>query len=376
MKSSFFKLGLLVIVAVAGAACTSNVPAPVEDRSVSKPTASTSPNPRGAAPVVDARPPTGAVTSPNTAAMTGPTHTVQRGENLLGIAVAYNVNYRDLAEWNGLANPSAISVGQVLRVTAPEGWIRGATSADSAALKPSTAVSGAVTTAAVKPPTTIEAKPIGSEAAPNSTTPTTSAPAASATPTTSTTPATPITAPTKSEPKANKVPYSDSTLAQMSDSAAPAATSTPAITPAPTTTNPTTSSPASPPTSASTSPTGALQLGWPTKETKVLRGFSEQNKGLNLAGKKGDAVLAAGTGKVLLASTLRGYGKIVIVQHDSQYLTAYAHNDKLLVKEGQQVKRGERIAEMGNSGSEQVMLHFEVRKGGVPIDPTPFLPKQ
>lgn len=88
----------------------------------------------------------------------------------------------------------------------------------------------------------------------------------------------------------------------------------------------------------------------------------------------GQAVLASESGKVVYAgSGLRGYGKMIIVKHNSAFLTAYAHNSKLLVKEGDAVRRGEKIAEMGNSDAEQVKLHFEWRKFGKPVDPTKFI---
>ena len=91
----------------------------------------------------------------------------------------------------------------------------------------------------------------------------------------------------------------------------------------------------------------------------------------------GDPVLAASDGKVVYAgSGLRGYGELVIVKHNATFLSAYAHNRKILVKEGQQVTKGQKIAEMGNTDSETVKLHFEIRKQGKPIDPMLYLPKR
>jgi len=114
---------------------------------------------------------------------------------------------------------------------------------------------------------------------------------------------------------------------------------------------------------------------WPTS-TSVGAGFDEQrNKGLAFFGKPGDAVLAAADGRVVYAgSGLRGYGNLVIIKHNATYLTAYAHNQTLLVKEDQAVRKGQKIAEMGSSDAEQVKLHFEVRKLGKPIDPAKVLP--
>ena len=108
----------------------------------------------------------------------------------------------------------------------------------------------------------------------------------------------------------------------------------------------------------------------------VLAGFDEvKNKGIDIAGKAGDPVLAAADGKVVYAgSGLRGYGNLVILKHNNTYLTAYAHNQSLLVKEDQAIKRGQKIAEMGNSDADQVKLHFEIRRQGKPVDPAKYLP--
>jgi lipoprotein NlpD len=115
--------------------------------------------------------------------------------------------------------------------------------------------------------------------------------------------------------------------------------------------------------------------GWPASGP-VLSGFDEsRQKGLSIAGKAGDPVLAAADGRVVYAgSGLRGYGNLVIVKHNNTYLTAYAHNQTLLVKEDQVVRRGQKIAEMGSSDSDRVQLHFEIRRQGKPVDPAKLLP--
>ena len=98
-------------------------------------------------------------------------------------------------------------------------------------------------------------------------------------------------------------------------------------------------------------------------------------KGLVIGGKAGDPVLAAADGRVVYAgSGLRGYGNLIILKHNSTYLTAYAHNQTLLVKEEQAVRRGQKIAEMGSTDADSVKLHFEIRKQGKPIDPAKLLP--
>ncbi|MBI5255290.1 MAG: peptidoglycan DD-metalloendopeptidase family protein [Burkholderiales bacterium] len=114
---------------------------------------------------------------------------------------------------------------------------------------------------------------------------------------------------------------------------------------------------------------------WPASG-QVAAGFEEgRSKGLAILGKAGDPVLAAADGRVVYAgSGLRGYGNLVIVKHNNTYLTAYAHNQTLLVKEDQVVRRGQRIAEMGSSDADRVQLHFEIRRQGKPIDPSRLLP--
>jgi lipoprotein NlpD len=108
----------------------------------------------------------------------------------------------------------------------------------------------------------------------------------------------------------------------------------------------------------------------------VVATFDEaRNKGVAITGRPGDPVVAAADGRVVYAgSGLRGYGNLVIVKHNNTYLTAYAHNQALLVKEDQVVRRGQKIAEMGSSDAERVQLHFEIRKQGKPVDPAKLLP--
>jgi lipoprotein NlpD len=114
---------------------------------------------------------------------------------------------------------------------------------------------------------------------------------------------------------------------------------------------------------------------WPGKGT-VINGFDEsKNKGLDISGAAGDPVVAAAEGRVVYAgSGLRGYGNLIILKHNNTYLSAYAHNQTLLVKEDQTVKKGQKIAEMGNTDADRVKLHFEVRRQGKPVDPSKYLP--
>jgi len=116
---------------------------------------------------------------------------------------------------------------------------------------------------------------------------------------------------------------------------------------------------------------------WPVKG-KIVNPFNENagKKGVDIAGKRGQTIAAAANGRVVYqGGGLRGYGQLIIVKHSDDFLSAYAHNDKIHVKEGDQVKRGQKIAEMGNTGTDQVKLHFEIRHRGVPVDPLRYLPK-
>jgi lipoprotein NlpD len=141
--------------------------------------------------------------------------------------------------------------------------------------------------------------------------------------------------------------------------------------------------PAKPPAPVTASPTppaaaaGDEDVGWiwPAQGT-LIAGFDEaKNKGLDIGGKAGDAVLAAADGRVVYAGAgLRGYGNLIILKHNNTYLTAYAHNRTLLVKEDQSVQKGQKIAEMGNSDADRVKLHFEIRRQGKPVDPARYLP--
>ena len=116
-----------------------------------------------------------------------------------------------------------------------------------------------------------------------------------------------------------------------------------------------------------------IRLSWPAKG-KVSAEFNETNKGIDIAGKVGEPILAASEGKVVYAgNSLRGYGNLVIIKHDNTYLTAYAHNSKLVVKEGDAVRKGQKIAEMGDTDATSPKLHFELRVNGKPVNPTPYL---
>ena len=132
--------------------------------------------------------------------------------------------------------------------------------------------------------------------------------------------------------------------------------------------------PIAPPATAAVADEG-LGFIWPSNGS-LIGGFDEsKNKGLDISGKAGDAVMASADGQVVYAGAgLRGYGNLIILKHNNTFLTAYAHNQKLLVKEDQKVRKGEKIAEMGSTDADRVKLHFEVRRQGKPVDPAKFLP--
>lgn len=132
--------------------------------------------------------------------------------------------------------------------------------------------------------------------------------------------------------------------------------------------------------SASSAPAAnasGLSFVWPANGP-LLAGFNEAtNKGYDIGGNAGDPVMAASDGRVVYAGAgLRGYGNLIILKHNDQYLTAYAHNRALLVKEDQTVKKGQKIAEMGNTDADRVKLHFEVRRQGKPVNPAGYLPRR
>lgn len=163
---------------------------------------------------------------------------------------------------------------------------------------------------------------------------------------------------------------------RLSDSQSPPAVARTSSTPTQTAQTTQTSSP---PASTESSPTRAsdaslISWGWPAKG-KIIQGFTTTTKGIDIAGTAGDPIEAAADGKVIFAGDgPRGLGNLIIVDHSNGFITAYAHNKSLLVKEGQTVKRGTKVAEMGQSDTTSVRLHFEVRRSGTPVDPLQYLP--
>jgi lipoprotein NlpD len=312
------RLAIFAMVLVL-ASCAARRPAPVTDRMVAPP----------GPPVVEA-PPAQEVPVDKPV----PTHVVKRGETLVGIALQHGLDYRELAAWNNVTNPNRIETGQVLVLAAPAGMA---------------ALAAPVTTPLVQAAPPIEARPLANTAA------------------------------SKVEPRATKVPFTERALAQMSaaDTAGLPVGPTPgavAEAPLPAPPPPTPPTPAAEPEKSTGTDNEDVDWMWPAKG-KVLAPFTEAGKGVDISGRKGAPVLAAAGGRVVYAGAgLRGYGKLVIIKHNNTWLSAYAHNENLLVKEQQDVKKGQKIAEMGSSDTDQVKLHFEVRRQGKPVDPARILP--
>ena len=321
------RLALMIILAASIAACsTTRTVAPVVERAgTPRSTIASKPRPVEAAPVA------------------GPGYyTVRKGDTLNRIAQEFNQNFRDIVIWNNLTSPNDIKVDQVLRVAPPDA---------AGAPAPGTAQTGSVATSSG-----VEIRPLG---APSATPATPATPAAGA----------PAAVPgaNKTWPRGDKRPYSESAWAELQkpDSAPPA----PSAPPVPRSGEKAIDKPAD----AARVPDDGLAWMWPA-EGRVIGTFDGGRKGIDIAGKMGQPVLAAGNGTVLYASSVRGYGNLVIVKHSNNLLSAYAHNKAILVKEGQAVSKGQRIAEMGNSDTDTVKLHFEIRQQGKPVDPSKFLP--
>jgi len=317
MRIALFALSLL-LASVLGA-CTSVPlsPVPVEQKSFQKLTTGQS-----APPATVAAAPAGIATAASASLAGQPGYyTVQPGDTLRRIALQYGTTWQALAQWNNLADPNVIEVGQVLRVTPPH---------------------GATQTAEASAPPLPSGSPAQSFAV---------------------TPLAPV-APVK--------PATDATAAPAAKPSAPPILPRPAAsaTPAP-------SGPAVMASNLTTVTHDGIVWSWPTSG-KIIQGFNgTTSKGIDIAGNLGDPIYAAAGGRVVYAgSELRGFGKLIIIKHNDDFISVYAHNNVMLVKEGEAVKRGQKIAEMGSTDAPRVELHFEIRLRGKSIDPVGLLPKQ
>ena len=247
------------------------------------------------------------------------TYTVKRGETLYGIALDHGLDYRELAEWNGISNPNVIRVGDTLRLRAP------ATAAAS---------DGAVQVKPVTSAGALESRPLGA------------GPGAAS---------------------AAKKP-DEATIARIEPRRPE-----PEPKPKP--------KPEAPPPGVKPEAQGdddeKVDWSWPVAGRIVARFADPANKGVDISAKFGDPVLASAPGRVVYSgSGLRGYGKLIIIKHNPTYLSAYAHNNQVLVKEGQSVAKGQKIGEVGSTDADAPKLHFEIRRLGKPVDPLKFLPER
>jgi lipoprotein NlpD len=348
MKTHFFESarrlsawGAAAIALVLAGCASRPVPAPVEDRPVRSAPGSSRTTPPPATPPV-ATPPRPAGAPAATAAPAAPApaaepadatprpgfYTVRPGDTLGRIALDHGQSWRDLARWNGLENPNLIEVGQQLRVIPPG------------------AEPGAAMARPVTPAGRVESRPLDGRATASA-----AGPAAPG----STPGAQPGATSSAAAAPGVPAPPAVATGAQAAGASPGAASASPAPT---------------------RDPDEDVAWAWPAAGP-LLAGYDEarQAKGLAIGGKTGDPVLAAADGRVVYAgSGLRGYGNLVIVKHNALFLSAYAHNQTLLVKEDQVVRRGQKIAEMGASEADRVQLHFEIRRQGRPVDPARLLP--
>lgn len=280
-------------------------------------------------------------------------YTVRKGDTLYGIAINHGVDYKKLTEWNDIVDPNSIVPGQKIRLIKPV----------VAESKPTLyALPQQPITASIEPDSPLTEPPqidypennrdrvAGSDKV-------------------------------KTSPKALKLPYSEQNAARLQDPGANLSATQPM--PSPASVVPEDNS-AKLEVARQTEPSGLEQSAvqatgdwiWPTNG-KVLSHFSKNSKGVKIAGQPGQPVVASAAGVVVYSgSGLRGYGNLIIIKHDDTFLTAYAHNNKLLVKEGEAVVKGQKIAEMGNTDSDTVQLHFEIRKNSKPVDPLEYLPNQ
>jgi len=280
MKKPAAALIATAIVVVAAGCASRPTGAPVSERNPTRPAAPASSPTAQSTPVPGATP--------------QGFYQVKKGDTLYSIALEHGADYREVAQWNYLDDPTRIRVGQLLRVTAPN---------DRPTVKPA-AGSGRV-----------EAKPLESR------------------------PLQPASAPGAEPTKLARV------------------------------------EPQKPAASEPSHTEAAADFIWPVKG-KVIAGFSEpRSKGIDIDGKLGEPVVAAAPGRVTyIGSGIPGLGKLVVIKHENGFITVYAHNREILVKEQQTVARGQRIAELGSTDSDRPKLHFQIRKGASPVDPLRYLP--
>ncbi|MGB4811757.1 MAG: peptidoglycan DD-metalloendopeptidase family protein [Methylophilaceae bacterium] len=288
-------------------------------------------------------------------------YVVKKGDNLLRISLELGYYYKDIAQANNIAEPYPIQVGQVLQLKSLKE--KSAAEAGNASQTTTSANSNddgvVITPINTEPVTNTTAKPVETQ--------------------------TVVVA--ISEPKGIREPYSEVALrtplptpkivlenteiTKVDTSKEVSSATKPTVNTEASTNTATTSQPEEKSNTESTDNTAWI---WPTKG-KVIAGFNQAgNKGIDIGGTMGQAVIASAAGKVIYSgSDLRGYGKLVIIKHNTDYLSVYAHNSVILVKEGQMISKGQKIAEMGNTDTNGVKLHFEIRRQGKSVDPSKYL---
>ena len=258
------------------------------------------------------------------------TYMVNRGDTLYSISWRYGLDYREVAKWNNVNERFQIFPGQVLQLTSP-----------------SSATGTRVASATISPVSSPSSQSQSSSQPDRSTTQ------------------------QQTQTSSNQQPVSQQPSSQRPVSQQP--------TPQQQSRQQTSPQPAASPPQQPVVTSGQPVWRWPANG-QIIRRFSAAeggNKGIDIAGQLGDPVVAAADGRVVYAgSGLLGYGNLVIINHNREFLSAYAHNSRILVSENDMVKAGDKIAEMGQSGTDRVQLHFEIRRNGRPVDPLVHLPRR
>jgi lipoprotein NlpD len=282
----------------------------------------------------------------------GRQHLINAGETLYAVAWMYDLDFAALAQANNLSEPYALTPGQTLTVDLRGKALANNRNNDVSAASSTASNSGAVAVAA---PAAAVAAPLKRSTLPSS---------ASDRPS-----RTPLPSPQSAEQPAQQTqitaPSAPPTTVPAPPSPSVSASVPPVATPPPTSSTP------------KAAAKGTPNWAWPHSGALLTR-FAEssgENKGIDIAGSSGDPILAAADGEVVYAgSGLLRYGNLIIIKHNERFLSAYAHNRALLVAEKDKVKKGQRIAELGSSGVDRNMLHFEIRLDGKPVDPLQYLP--
>lgn len=345
-----YRLLVLFAPLVLIAGCASRQPAPITDRVPP-------PRPGAASP---------APTVPVPRTERPEFYAARPGDTVRSIAAANGMEPRELIDLNALADPNRLQPGQVLR-------LRSAVAATGPAAPPKPEADAGVQVNPIALPSPIETRPL--ESRPTETRPLEPGPA-------DVRPPVAAGGNVRAEPRAFKLPYSDENLAMVQRGEAPPMVAR--IDPSPAKPEAAPLKPEAAPAKPEVAPLkpeaargdaeDRVEWTWPAAG-RVTERFDGGYKGVGIAGRAGEPVMAAGTGRVIyVGSTIRGYGQLVIIKHNETYLSAYAHNSRILVKEGQSVTRGQKIAEIGQTDADRPKLHFEIRRAGKPVDPLAYLP--